>query len=439
MEQNYRSCGNILDAANALIRHNTNRYEKNLWSAREKGEKIGLLIARNDHTETDFVVKQLYHLHRNEKIPLNECVIFYRTNFQSRIFEDALLKYQIPYRIIGGLSFYQRKEIKDILSLLRMVLGGSDYLAFSRTINIPKRGIGEAILSKLRETAEEENGDILTTCIRVVNGKTSLKPTARQRSALLQYTDMILALKEMVKARIPLHEIIASSIERSSYFQHLKEEPETFDERKGNIEELISKAAEWEQEAATPTLTSFLEELTLKSNAGEHKENADTLRLMTIHNSKGLEFRAVFMVGMEEDLFPHINAKDNADAIEEERRLCYVGMTRAKEHLYLTASRYRMLWGMPRMMRPSRFLKEIPFHLIQEYPLGSVSSSDPSLDEPQEMDLSVGDQVSHPDFGEGTIQKSYQTSFGTTYDVLFPSSRTTRSLVAKFAKLTKSF
>ena len=442
LEQNYRSDGNILEAANALIRHNTKRYEKNLWSARDKGEKIGLLIAKNDHAETDFVVKQLYHLHQDKKIPLSECVIFYRTNFQSRIFEDALLKHKIPYRIIGGLSFYQRKEIKDILSLLRMVLGGSDYLAFSRTINIPKRGIGEALLSKLRQVASEENWDILTTCMRIVEGKASLKPTARQRTALEQYTDMILALKEMLKAKVPLHEIISSAIQRSYYFDHLKEEPETFDERKSNVEELISKAAEWELEAPTPTLASFLEELTLKSNADEHKENADSLRLMTIHNSKGLEFTAVFMVGMEEDLFPHINAKDNPDAIEEERRLCYVGMTRAKEHLYLTASRYRMLWGMPRMMRPSRFLREIPPHFLREYQQERFERSfSETSDEEEtahfETNFEVGDQVFHPDFGSGIIQKSYQTSFGVTYDILFPSAHTTRSLVAKFAKLTK--
>ena len=436
LEQNYRSRSNILEAANALIKHNISRYEKNLWSDRGEGEKIGIFIAENDHAETNFVVKRLYKLHTEKKIPLRDCVIFYRTNFQSRIFEDALLKERVPYRIIGGLSFYQRREIKDILALLRMVLGGADYLAFARTINLPKRGLGEATLNKLRDVAAEKQWDILTTCIQVIEGKAEFRPTPRQRDGLKQYSDTICALKEMIKAKIPLHEVITSAIQRSSYLDHLKEDPETYQERKENIEELVSKAAEWEQETANPTLASFLEELTLKSSADEKEEPIDSVRLMTIHNGKGLEFTAVFLVGMEEDLFPHANARENQEALEEERRLCYVGMTRAKEYLYLTASRYRFLWGMPRMMRPSRFLKEVPEHFLQAYHLNSSPKREEEASyEENEEAFKPGDVVFHKDFGSGIVQKTYRTSLGLTYDVHFPQANTTRSLVAKFAKL----
>ncbi|MBS0606582.1 MAG: UvrD-helicase domain-containing protein [Parachlamydiales bacterium] len=436
LEQNYRSRSNILEAANALIKHNISRYEKNLWSDRGVGDKIGIFIAENDHAEAGFVVKQLYKLHSEKGIPLRDCVIFYRTNFQSRIFEDALLKERVPYRIIGGLSFYQRREIKDILALLRMVLGGADYLAFSRTINLPKRGLGEATLSKLRDLASEKQWDILTTCIQVVEGKTDFKPTPRQRDGLRQYSDMICALKEMIKAHVPLHEVISSAIQRSSYLEHLKEDPESYDERKGNIEELVSKAAEWEDEHESPTLAAFLEELTLKSSADEKEAPLDSVRLMTMHNGKGLEFTAVFVVGLEEDLFPHANAQDSQDALEEERRLMYVGMTRAKEYLFLTASRYRYLWGMPRMMRPSRFLKEVPERFLQSYHITvSAKRIEESSYEEEMQAFEPGDVVFHKDFGAGIVQKTYHTSLGLTYDVHFPQAGTTRSLVAKFAKL----
>lgn len=356
LEQNYRSRTTILNAANALIKHNSSRYEKNLWSALGPGEKIGLYICENDHAEADFVVRQISKL----QIPLSECVIFYRTNFQSRIFEDALLRQKIPYIIIGGLSFYQRREIKDILGILRMVLGGSDFIAFSRTINLPKRGLGEATLAKLRDLASEQSQTILDACTAIVDRKLECKLSPKQFEGLKSYVNTILALREMAKAPVALQTILSEAIERSRYLDYLREDPESYEERRANLAELVSKAAEWEEEFGEPSLAGFLEELSLKSSADEKNPSADAVRLMTLHNGKGLEFTAVFLVGMEEDLFPHVNSRDNPEALEEERRLCYVGMTRAKEYLYLTASRTRFIWGSPRMMRPSRFLSEIP-------------------------------------------------------------------------------
>ena len=437
LEQNYRSKSNILAAANALIKHNASRYEKNLWSDRGVGDKIGLFIAENDRAEADFVTKQLRKLHLDHDIPLKECVIFYRTNFQSRTFEDTLLRDRLPYIIVGGLSFYQRREIKDILALLRVVLGGSDFLAFSRTINLPKRGMGEAALEKLRTAASENGLDIFSASVAIVERKINCKLSQKQLEGLTEYTTTVLALREMNKQSRPLPEILTSAIERLRYFDFLKEDPETFEERRDNLEELVSKAAEWQEEVEHPSLPAFLEELSLKSSADEKETHQDSVRLMTLHNGKGLEFTAVFLVGMEEDLFPHVNAMESLEALEEERRLCYVGMTRAKDYLYLTAAKYRFLWGAPRAMRPSRFLKEIPEEFLQPY--HSTFSPKRLTDElVYEEDLEPfepGETVFHKDFGAGIVKKAYNTSLGLTYDVYFPQTKITRSLVAKFAKL----
>jgi DNA helicase-2/ATP-dependent DNA helicase PcrA len=427
LEQNYRSHTTILNAANALIKHNSSRYEKNLWSGLGPGEKICLNISENDHAEADFVVRQILKL----GIPLSDCVIFYRTNFQSRVFEDALLRQKVPYIIIGGLSFYQRREIKDILAILRLVIGGADYIAFARTINLPKRGLGEAALEKFKEISENQGLSILDTCIGIIERKIECKLSAKQFEGLKSYVDMILALREMVKARVALQTIISEAVDRSRYLDYLREDPETYEERRGNLAELVSKAAEWEGEYGTPSLTGFLEELSLKSSADEKDPSADAVRMMTLHNGKGLEFTAVFLVGMEEDLFPHMNSKDNPEALEEERRLCYVGMTRAKKYLFLTASRARFIWGSPRMMRPSRFLNEIPSEYLQDRQAAPAAYDEETV-------FASGDEVHHRDFGTGIVQKSYQTSLGLTYDVFFPQANTTRSLVAKFAKLIRA-
>jgi DNA helicase II / ATP-dependent DNA helicase PcrA len=438
LEQNYRSRSNILEAANALIRNNASRYEKNLWSNRGEGQKIGLYIAENDHAEAEFVVKQLRQLHREKGVSLNDCVIFYRTNSQSRIFEDHLLKERIPYLIVGGLSFYQRREVKDILAWLRIVLAGTDFLAFARTVNLPKRGLGEATLEKLRDFAEGMRLNVFDACVQISEGQSAFKPSPKQLEGLKEYTQIISALREMVKQGRPLHEIITEALERSRYLDYLRDDPESYEERRENIEELVSKAAEWEEEVEHPTLAAFLEELTLKSSAEDKDLSVDRVRMMTLHNSKGLEFTSVFLVGMEEELFPHANAMESEEALEEERRLCYVGMTRAKEYLFLSASRYRYLWGMPRMMRPSRFLKEIPEEFLHSYHLTTFRREQPdSISDDQEEEIyAPGDTVFHKDFGTGIVQKSYRTSLGLTYDVFFPQANMLRSLVAKFARLT---
>lgn len=416
LEQNYRSTETILKAANALIHHNTQRYEKNLWSTLGEGEKIRLFFARNELEEAEFVISEIL----KRKIPLEDTVIFYRTNAQSRVLEDSLIKKKLPYVIIGGLSFYQRREIKDIIALLRLVISGTDFLSFSRVINLPKRGFGDVSLQKLREAAERRHIPIIDLCYELTQGAQDVKLSKRQFDGLIEFIGLVYRLRQ---SSGPLKEQIIDAIELSRYLDYLKEDPETFHERKENLDELIAKAAEWGEDA---TLPSFLEELSLKSNVDELGNSFNSIKLMTFHNGKGLEFPLVFMVGMEEDLFPHVNSIDSIEGLEEERRLCYVGMTRAKKHLYLTSSTYRTIWGTPRVMRPSRFLGEIPPEYIE--PLNNTT-------EQSNGDLEEGSSVFHKTFGTGVVQRVYNTSLGITYDVYFYEDETTRSLAAKYAKL----
>jgi DNA helicase II / ATP-dependent DNA helicase PcrA len=355
LEQNYRSRANILEAANALIVNNSSRLEKNLWSDRGPGDKIVLTIAGTEREEAGFVTHEIQQLTEVLQIPLSEIAIFYRTNFQSRIFEDFLLRRRIPYVIVGGVSFYQRREIKDVLAFLRMVASDHDSVAFSRTINIPKRGLGDTTVEKLRS---QSGGHLISYCRKVLL-EGGMRLSAKQKEGLSEYCSMVEDLREFAKEN-SIQKTLIHALRTTRYFDYLREDKETFDDRRANVEELISKAHEWELLNEEGSFNQFLDEVSLKSSLDEASESEQRLNLMTIHNGKGLEFDYVFVVGMEEDLFPHVNSRDSYEAVEEERRLCYVGMTRAKERLYLTAAETRFLWGTHRMMRPSRFLREIP-------------------------------------------------------------------------------
>lgn len=418
LEQNYRSTPTILEASNALIAHNQNRFKKNLWSNREAGEKIGLFIAPTEREEANFVADQIL-LHG--AIPRNEIAIFYRTNAQSRAFEDALLSRKISYTIVGGLSFYARKEIKDILSFLRLILSNSDLISFQRTVNIPKRGLGAATLEKLMQAASSQGIPILTFC---EGHLAEIKLSAKQKTAFSDYLSLIRSLRNQAKTK-KIHELIDSLIKESHYLDFLLEDPETAEDRKENINELIGKALEWEQEHPNPSLQQFLEELSLRSST-EEESFVPSVQLMTLHNSKGLEFPLVFLAGLEENLCPHVNCQNSEEQIEEERRLCYVGMTRAKEMLYLTATSARFMWGSLQRMELSRFLREIPTRFIRNFGRESSSSSE---------EFSIGDRVFHQQFGRGIIEGVSQGSLGLVYEVRFPDSEATRSLVARYAKL----
>ncbi len=361
LEQNYRSVTNILDAANALISYNEHRLEKNLWSALGEGEKIKLFTADDERREADFIAKEVqYHLSRGKS--LDEMVVFYRTNAQSRVLEDRFLYKRIPYQIIGGLSFYQRKEIKDIMAYLRTVHSGSDFISFERALSVPKRGIGETTITKLRLEANRLRMPIFDAIKEMIAGQSQLKLTGKVAEELRQF---VLFIEKLRGKKEELSDLVRETIEGSGYMNFLKEDPETYADRRENVEALLVKAMEWEAEREDGTLSQFLEELSLKGQIDDLGNQGPTLSLMTIHNGKGLEYPIVFLAGLEESLFPHINAMGKKEAIEEERRLCYVGMTRAKEVLYLTTARGRTLYGGFRPMTQSRFLREIPSEYIE--------------------------------------------------------------------------
>jgi DNA helicase-2/ATP-dependent DNA helicase PcrA len=368
LDRNYRSSNNILNAANALISCNYSRYEKKLWSDLGDGEKLSLYTADTERHEALFIVNKISDYHRDFDIPLNQMVVFYRTNAQSRALEDYFLHRRIPYVVVGGISFYQRREIKDVLALLRMAQSGADFIAFDRTINIPKRGLGDSTIDKIRLGASAEGMPILSFCSHLISGgelKTPIKLSAKQKEGLQDYLKVILAIREVAETA-SISSVVRAAIEQSRYLKYLEEDKETFQDRKENLGALISKAAEWEGNSETPSLESFLEELSLRSSADDAETSNDRVNLMTLHNGKGLEFTVTFLAGMEEDLLPHVNSRDNSDAQEEERRLCYVGITRAKKHLFLTYCRSRQLWGVTRFQKPSRFLYEIPREYMQK-------------------------------------------------------------------------
>ena len=430
LEQNYRSKANILNAANVLISYNENRYHKNLWSNQDEGEKISVVIAKNEYREVDYVVKKIINYHHGKDIPFNDMVIFYRTNSQSRPFEDTLLSHNIPYVIVGGISFYQRREIKDILATLRMICSESDYISFARTINLPRRGIGNATIEKIRREAKKAKLPILSYCNFILNNE-SLNLAKKQKEGLINYLSIIKDLKEYSKDH-NISDLVKYTIEHSGYISVLRQDQETFDDRKSNLDELITKASEYDQSS----LEAFLEELSLKSTLDDVKEEEDKLNLMTIHNGKGLEFVVTFIVGLEENLFPHVNSKDNSRSLEEERRLCYVGMTRTKEKLFLTAAKQRSIWGSSRKMTPSRFLREIPTEYIINDEEPKVEYRDKRKDNIQEKKtFSIGDIIIHNDFGVGIIKGMQQCNMGLIYKIFFQKDLTTKTLVAKYANL----
>lgn len=452
LEQNYRSRTNILNTANALISHNTGRYEKELWSELGAGEKIKLFVGEDERVEADFVASQIEY-YRSQEMPLNEIVVFYRTNAQSRVFEDDLIARGIPYIIVGGISFYQRREIKDILAFLRTSQSGADFISFSRTINLPKRGLGDTTIDKMRTNANQEGLTIIGYCealLKDVPMKTILRLTAKQKEGLNEYIQIIHELKRLSKEG-SIRDLVAAAIERTGYIGHLMEDKETYEDRRENLDELIAKAVEWEISAPDPSLEAFLEELSLKSSLDEANQTHERVNLMTIHNGKGLEFTLTFLVGLEEDLFPHVNAKNTQDGIEEERRLCYVGVTRAKQNLYLSYCHTRYLWGSLRSQRPSRFLKEMPKEYMEKVVSSrsaykSLPSKLPSREKvtyvekpiPQQSEVfAPGDRIFHKEFGIGLIQEAYEGSMGLTYKVLFDKDRSLKTLVAKYAILSR--
>jgi DNA helicase-2/ATP-dependent DNA helicase PcrA len=443
LEQNYRSTKRILEAANELISYNESRYEKKLWSNLGEGEKIRLYTAVDEKREAEFIADTIRKFQR-EGIPLSDMVVFYRTNAQSRSFEDIFLSRSLPYTIIGGISFYQRKEIKDVLAYLRFASTERDQVAFSRIINLPKRGIGPKAQATFIEWAEREQISLLHVLKGVLQGTYSIRLSSKQKKGIEEFIAAIEAIQKKAKEG-SLEQVLRTAIDNTCLLDAYREDQETYEDRQQNLGELLGKAMEWDEIHEKSSLEEFLEEVHLNSSWGDGSNSQEAVKLMTLHNGKGLEFPVVFIAGLEEDLLPHANSRDSYEQIEEERRLFYVGITRAKERLFLSRTFGRYLWGGFRSQRESRFIREIrdyveKAHSVSELFEDSFTPSPVSWkkeNEEKESDFSPGDAVFHREFGIGIVQEAYEGSMGLTYRVLFAKESKPRSLVAEFAVMEK--
>ncbi len=368
LEQNYRSTQNILSAANSVIRHNQGRKDKTLWTSNGEGKRILVKQFDTAREEADYIVRQI----RDGSWSLKDQAVLYRTNAQSRLLEERCVFYSVPYRLVGGVNFYQRKEIKDILAYLRTVANGVDDVSVQRIINVPKRGIGATSMGRIAAFASE-HGMSLYEALKEARQIPLIGKTAEKIGA---FTAQIESFRRMASSdACSIHDLIEMILTETGYKEELEEEGEIEAQtRLENIEELINKAVSYEEESEQPSLDEFLEQVALVAEVDALDDSEERVTLMTLHSAKGLEFAKVYLAGMEDGLFPgmmSINSGDRAD-MEEERRLCYVGITRAREELVITCARQRMINGETRYSRPSRFLEEIPEELLEEDRPGSA-------------------------------------------------------------------
>ena len=362
LEQNYRCTGNILKAANAIIKNNETKYEKKLWTENDAGNLPKVYSADNEYDEATFIVNQISHLQKQEKYKYSDFAVLYRMNTQSRAIEDILRREGIPYKIIGGLKFYERKEIKDIVSYLRLVQNLSDNLSLTRIINEPKRGIGRTSLDKISNIAVQNE----TSMYEVIK-KADEYGLNRVFLSSREFINVIEEARSK-KDDMQISELVKFLLKKTGYIKALEDENTIEAENRiENLEEFLTVAMEFEKEEAENTLQNFLEGMTLSSDFDNVEDLEESITLMTLHSAKGLEFPVVFLVGMEEGIFPGYRSIGEPVELEEERRLCYVGVTRAKENLFLTCSKMRTMFGSTSCNLPSRFLEEIPEDLLDGY------------------------------------------------------------------------
>jgi len=358
LEQNYRSTANILNVANTIIENNEERVDKVLYSQKGDGEKITYFQAQDEADEANFIAKKV----KNTATDFNDFAVLYRTNAQSRAIEEAFISHSIPYKIYGGLKFYDRKEIKDIVAYLKLIYNNNDSQSFRRVVNVPKRSIGETTVKNLQEIANE-NDVSLFEAVLLLDEKEGLN--AKTKTKLKSFVDLILNFKE-AQNKYNLREFISLVIEKTGYLRELNEEktPEN-ESRIDNLQELVNVAGEFESEDLDNVLGEFLSQVALVSDIDGLENISNNVTLMTLHSAKGLEFPTVFLAGLEEGIFPHQRTFNSKSELEEERRLMYVGVTRAETQLYLTGANRRQVWGEYKYFNPSRFLEEIPSELLE--------------------------------------------------------------------------
>lgn len=470
LEQNYRSTQKILDVANEVIKNNAGRKDKRLWTSVKDGTKVIFNVYENGYEEARGIAEDIAHRHLHDRKDYSDFAILYRTNAQSRSLEEKLIEKNIPYRIYGGINFYARREIKDILAYLKTIDNARDDLAVKRILNVPKRGIGAASVAKVDDYAYE-NDITFYVALRQAKEVPGLQRAVSKVEGFVTQIEILKSKSQYIGVGKLIEEII-ETVGYSDYIDAESESDEQATERRQNIDELISKAVQYEETVDEPSLSGFLEEVALVADIDNLDENNDMVSLMTIHSAKGLEFPIVYLAGMEDGLFPSymsISTGDESD-IEEERRLCYVGITRAKETLFMSAARMRTVRGETQMNRTSRFVREIPKELLAEsaqmlkknseysaitgkdhmelpvrkrgqvafnsYQREAISNTVFDKKTDSTPDYVVGDRVRHIKFGEGTVAD--MINGGRDYEVTVDFDTAGRKkMFAGFAKLVK--
>ena len=471
LEQNYRSTSHILDAANAVIRNNQGRKDKTLWTANGEGVPVVFHQYEQAYEEADGIVRDILKDGRDYQ----DYAVLYRTNAQSRLLEEKCIEHNVPYRLVGGVNFYQRKEIKDVLSYLKTIANGQDDLAVQRIINVPKRGIGAASIGKITAWASEQGMSFYDACARAA----AVPGLGKAAGKVAVFTGQIKDFRDALNGGATIREVIEQILADTGYKDELEAEGEIeFQTRMENIEELMNKAVSYSEEVEHPSLDEFLEQVALVADVDRMDDSENRVTLMTLHSAKGLEFPVVYLSGLEDGLFPSRMSimSDDRTEIEEERRLCYVGITRAKERLVITASRMRMINGETHYSKVSRFVDEIPEELIQMEKLGprvgrsvnrdefdddtlpwnknqsrlgvskfgmkSANMASPgfgkafTVQKPASLDYGVGDRVRHVKFGEGTVLSVKDGAKDFEVSVNFDTAGV-KKMFASFAKLQK--
>ena len=420
--RSYRSTQNILSAANAVIEQNQDRKAKNLWSQSRPGAALVGYVAESEHDEAEFISGEIKKLANEGISKYGDTAIFYRTNAQSRVFEEVFMRSGMPYKVVGGVRFYERREIKDFIAYLKVLANLEDEVSLRRIINVPKRGIGDRAIESI-ESIANSRGISFWQALNVVANQSDLG--GRATLALTNFVSLIMALHVLVEANTKPSKILEAVLEQSGLLSELQESTDPQDEsRVENLQELVAVAMEYEEtpiedlpEGSFISLAGFLEQVSLVADSDEIPEGEDhggVITLMTLHTAKGLEFPTVFLTGMEDGIFPHSRTLGERDELEEERRLAYVGLTRAQERLYVTRAEYRSAWGAPNYNPPSRFLEEIPDSLI-EWRTRSFATKPKFTSAPppratgkkstNTISLTIGDRVAHDTFGLGTVVK----------------------------------
>ena len=398
LEQNYRSTRNILQVASDIISQNVNRKPKELWTENEAGSLVNIVESYTEDEESQFVVSEVERLVTQEKLSLKDFAAMYRVNAQSRALEESFIRYGVPYRLIGGTRFYQRQEIRDALAYLRVIRNPNDNLSLMRIINVPGRGIGQVTVAHLQARARSDDISLYHALKHMVSEKAfpaRILPTVTRFSTVID--ELITKSRELNPA-----ELLDEILESTEYREHILSK-EHGEDRWENIMELRNVASDYDGPSPEQALDAFLEKVSLVSDTDELDGSVDAVTLITLHQAKGLEFPVVFIAGMEEGILPHRKSFDDPDEMEEERRLCYVGITRAKKHVYLLRSYRRSLFGSGLVNPPSRFLEDIPPQLMTTKGLWERETAPPLVSREKPTELIVGDQVYHNKFGSGIV------------------------------------